>query len=153
MNTIGKFSKSIILSVGLICILGVAAVVAQRQPTLLPPTAANAYELSSVFRRVSRAALPAIVTIESRRTQENQNRRQAGSCVHARRNLKQARGKTGPSAAFFLDPFVYWQSSWFRKYLLHRHLIRRKLPPFNLPRTRPQIFRIPRQPNSHRLPT
>ena len=76
MNTIGKFSKSIILSVGLICILGVAAVVAQRQPTLLPPTAANAYELSSVFRRVSRAALPAIVTIESRRTQENQNRRQ-----------------------------------------------------------------------------
>lgn len=74
MNTIGKFGKSIILSVGLISIIGVAGVVAQRQPTLAAPSAASAYELSSVFRKVSRDALPAIVTIESRRTQENQPR-------------------------------------------------------------------------------
>jgi len=62
-----KFGGSLIPGIALICAAGAAVVVAQRPPALVPPTARDASALSSVFRDVARHALPAIVTIESRR--------------------------------------------------------------------------------------
>lgn len=70
MKTISNFGASFILGAGLICIIGIAGAVAQRQPRLTAATAKDAYELSSVFRRVSRDALPGIVTIESRKNDD-----------------------------------------------------------------------------------
>ncbi|WP_417393633.1 Do family serine endopeptidase, partial [Gimesia sp.] len=47
------------------CLVGAAVGVAQKDTSTDLPTAVNAYELSNVFREVSRRAMPAIVSIET----------------------------------------------------------------------------------------
>ena len=66
MNTLGIGRNRLLVWACGICLLGAAAVVAQRRPVSQAPVARNAQELSHVFRSVAGAATPSVVSIESR---------------------------------------------------------------------------------------
>ena len=66
MNVVRSYSQWIVAMVGGICLVGAAVGMAQRQPKLNAVRAIDARELSSVFRTISKNALPSVVSIETR---------------------------------------------------------------------------------------
>ena len=66
MNTLGTGRNRLLVWACGICLLGVAAVVAQRRSVSQAPVARDARELSHLFRAVAKAATPSVVSIEAR---------------------------------------------------------------------------------------
>ncbi|MCH7990309.1 MAG: Do family serine endopeptidase [Planctomycetes bacterium] len=66
MNTLGTGRNRLLVWACGICLLGAVAVVAQRRPVSQTPVARDAQELSRLFRSVSKAATPSVVSIEVR---------------------------------------------------------------------------------------
>lgn len=66
MRTLRSNSHWVVALVGGVCLVAGAVGMAQRQPELDVPPAADARDLSTIFRRVSKEALPSIVSIETR---------------------------------------------------------------------------------------
>ncbi len=65
MKLIRRSTQWIAAAVIGVCLVAGAVAVAQRQAQSTLPTANNAYELSSIFREVSKNAIPSIVSIET----------------------------------------------------------------------------------------